>query len=302
MNIQSTYTSFPSALSTFIYSNFVRYKYYLRSGNSWVIVPLHISNTWGPRCKHMYVLIFPPSPLLVRGCGIQNKHSTLLFLLMELFVRTLSHFADIPLCPIPLLSSSCHPLSRLSERVHCGNEQPAHTHSYAECISARQGRRIPIIILLPIIIVIPSRRAFFFDSRLQRASLSLQSLHKPATFAARIRFSHAPSSAASLAIWLQFVNFCPPLSHSLSLSDTTWTMNRADTSLQLLLQLRDHTGHTLSLCVCAYVWIAVLLATMYHQSGGFCEAVIDRNSLHAAATPSPPPHRKTRHRLDLQLH
>lgn len=55
--------------------------------------------------------------------------------------------------------------------------QCAHTHTHtlaqwhAECISAwtRQG----------------------FLTRLHRASLSLQSLHKPATFAARIRFSHA---------------------------------------------------------------------------------------------------------------
>lgn len=68
-------------------------------------------------------------------------------------------------------------------------------------------------------------------------------------------------------------------------------MNRADTSLQLL-QLRDHTGTStgcayVCMCVCVpsvsvCVWIAVLLATMYHRSGGFCEAVIDRNSLHAA--------------------
>lgn len=164
----------------------------------------------------MYVLIFLPPWV---GVWHPNKHSTLLFLLMELFVRTLSHFADIPLCLpflLPAAQSTAHSVSYLSVCIVDTNNP--YTHSYAECISARQGRRI-------LIIVIPSRRGFFFDSRLQRASLSLQSLHKPATFAARIRFSHAPAAAASLAIWLQFVNFCPPLSHSptlpLSLSDTT---------------------------------------------------------------------------------
>lgn len=156
-----------------------------------------------------------------RGSVVQtrrhpNKHSTLLFLLMELFVRTLSTFwhpTPSPIRPCASLCAAC--------AFHTVMPRPCHNTSRSHAICN-----------LP-----PPLPRFFGCVRGDSARrLSLPLFHKPATLArpgpaSVCAHAPAPAPALGLGIWLQFVNF------GTTTRTQNWNNELRDSLLQL--QLRD---------------------------------------------------------------